>query len=192
MNVPQPLPLAALLVFASSVAPAAQADVRTFRTPSFEGYRLDYCKSSGSECGERVATAWCVTQGFEYASDWGLERDIGALQPTISVDNSRVCQGDRCDGFTAIWEQVEFNAATNEALNRIHFVMSDGARLECAFEYDYRLWTPAELREALLETGFRDGRVFRKNIVNQSQMAVEECAFASVPDWWNAYVVGYR
>jgi hypothetical protein len=73
-----------------------------FRSPSFEGYRLDYCKSSGSECGERVATEWCVTQGYEYASDWGLERGIGGLQPTISVDNSRVCQGDQCDGFTAI------------------------------------------------------------------------------------------
>jgi hypothetical protein len=43
-----------------------------------------------------------VTQGYEYASGWGLERGIGALQPTISVDNSRVCQGDQCDGFTAI------------------------------------------------------------------------------------------
>lgn len=89
-------------MFACSVAFAVQAEVRTFRTPSFEGYRLDYCKSSGSECGERVATEWCVTQGYEYASDWGLERDIGAFQPTISVDNRRVCQGDQCDGFIAI------------------------------------------------------------------------------------------
>ena len=102
MNFPQPLPLAALLVLACSVVPAAQAEVRTFRSPSFEGYRLDYCKSSGLGCGERVATEWCVTQGYEYASDWGLERGIGALQPTISVDNSRVCEGNQCDGFTAI------------------------------------------------------------------------------------------
>ncbi|MCH7728154.1 MAG: class I SAM-dependent methyltransferase, partial [Planctomycetes bacterium] len=68
------------------------------------------------------------------------------------------------DGFTAIWEQVKFNAVTNEALNRIHFEMADGSRLECAFEYDYRLWAPAELREALLETGFHNARVFRKDI----------------------------
>ena len=102
MNAPQPLPLAALLLLACCVVPTAQAEVRTFRNPALEGYRLGYCKSSGSECGERVATEWCVTQGFEYASDWGLDRDIGALQPTISVDNSRVCHGDQCDGFTAI------------------------------------------------------------------------------------------
>ena len=102
MNAPQPLPLAALLLLACSASPAAQAEVRTFRNPIFEGYRLDYCKTSGSECGERVATEWCVEQGYEYASDWGLERDIGALQPTISVDTRSICHGDQCDGFTAI------------------------------------------------------------------------------------------
>jgi len=102
MNVPQPLPLAALFLLAWGVVPSAQAEVRTFRNPVLEGYRLSYCKSSGSECGERVATEWCVTQGFEYASDWALERDIGAFQPTISVDNNRVCHGDQCDGFSAI------------------------------------------------------------------------------------------
>jgi len=74
-----------LFVFACSVAFAVQAEARTFRAPSFEGYRLHYCKSSGSECGERVATEWCVTQGYEYASDWGLERDIGAFAKAISV-----------------------------------------------------------------------------------------------------------
>ena len=96
-----------------------------------------------------------------------------------------------CDGFAATWEQVEFNAVTNEALNRIHFELSDGTRLECAFEYDYRLWTPAELREALLETGFHDARVFRKDVVDKS-VVLQEFTFASVPEWWNVYVVGYQ
>ena len=28
----------------------------------------------------------------------------------------------KCDGFTCIWEQAQFNAVTNEAFNSIHFV----------------------------------------------------------------------
>ena len=102
MNVPQTLPLAALILLACSVAPEAQAEFRTFRNPMLESYRLGYCKASGLNCGERVATEWCVNQGFEYASDWNLEQAIGALQPTMSVDQGNVCHGDQCDAFAAI------------------------------------------------------------------------------------------
>lgn len=80
----------------------AHAEVRTFRNPQHQGYRLDYCRSSGGACGERVATQWCRGRGYEYASDWAIDRDIGALSPTMSIDESRVCRGERCDGFTSI------------------------------------------------------------------------------------------
>jgi hypothetical protein len=92
---------AAIGVF-SAVGTVAEAETRSFRLPSFEGYRLDYCKASGRECGERVATAWCVAQGYEYSSDWAIERDLGSLQPTISIDSGEVCRGDQCDGFNRI------------------------------------------------------------------------------------------
>jgi len=97
-----------LMLFAASIivfsAPGskAQAETRSFQLPSFEGYRFDYCKASGRECGERVATAWCVGQGYEYSSDWAIERDLGSLQPTISIDSGEVCRGDQCDGFNKI------------------------------------------------------------------------------------------
>ena len=112
MNMPHALPTAALFLLVAAILPETQADVRTFRNPAFEGYRLDYCKASGSECGERVATEWCVDRGYDYASDWGLDRDIGLLQPTINLDDGKICQGAQCDGFTAITcgrEEREFN-----------------------------------------------------------------------------------
>ncbi len=102
MTVPQPFRLAAFALLAWTVVPDAQAEVRTFGNPAYEGYRLDFCKGSGRECGERVATEWCVAQGYEYASDWGIDRDIGALQPTIRLDDSNVCHDGQCDGFSAI------------------------------------------------------------------------------------------
>lgn len=68
----------------------------------YQGYRLDYCQEFGRVCGERVATQWCREQGFEYASDWAIDRDLGGAQPTMRLDDESVCQGHQCDAFTDI------------------------------------------------------------------------------------------
>lgn len=53
------------------------------------------------------------------------------------------------------WEQAAANPLTARVHNRIHFEMPDGTTHTSAFEYDWRLWTPAELKDALHEAGFR-------------------------------------
>jgi hypothetical protein len=83
-------------------AAPSYAEVRTFRGPQHQGYRLDYCQAFGQICGERVATQWCRGQGYEYASDWAVDRDIGDRLPTMAIDDDRVCRDKQCDGFTAI------------------------------------------------------------------------------------------
>ena len=67
--------------------PDGRAEVRTYRNPTYQGYRLAYCQGFGQVCGERVATQWCRDQGFEYASDWAIDRDIGDVQPTMRMDD---------------------------------------------------------------------------------------------------------
>ena len=98
-----------------------------------------------------------------------------------------------CDGFTCVWEQVSFDPHTHEAHNRIHFKRPNGTRLLDAFKYMMRLWTPVELRDALLESGF--ARV--SSVVNptggppsttcssicREQIGTEDC--------WDAFIVGY-
>ena len=84
------------------VVPEGQAEVRTYRNPMHQGYRLDYCQAFGQACGERVATQWCREQGYQYASDWAIDRDIGEGQPTARLDDDNVCQGHQCDGFADI------------------------------------------------------------------------------------------
>ena len=59
------------------------------------------------------------------------------------------------DGFTYIWDQAAYNPITNEVLNHIHFGFRKGGRMSKAFTYDWRLWTPMEIRECLEEVGFR-------------------------------------
>jgi len=83
-------------------AATSHAEVRTFRNPQHQGYRLDYCQAFGQVCGERVATQWCRAQGYEYASDWAIDRNIGEGQPTLPIDSDRACLGGQCDGFASV------------------------------------------------------------------------------------------
>jgi hypothetical protein len=64
MNFPCPLRLAVLILFAWTIVPDAHSESRMFHSPTHQGYRLDYRKGSGRECGERVATEWCVAWGL--------------------------------------------------------------------------------------------------------------------------------
>jgi SAM-dependent methyltransferase len=64
------------------------------------------------------------------------------------------------------WEQREAFPQTGRVLNAIHFRVGDqrslkGARsFPDAFTYDWRLWSIPELRDAMLEAGFKIVRIF--------------------------------
>lgn len=59
-----------------------------------------------------------------------------------------------CDGFTYIWDQSTFNPIDSHMTCLIHFEFPDGSRMDSAFRYDWRLWTPPEITELLSEAGF--------------------------------------
>jgi len=52
------------------------------------------------------------------------------------------------------WEQREADPLTSRVVNAMHFELEGGRRIEDAFVYEWRLWSPAELRDAALEAGF--------------------------------------
>jgi SAM-dependent methyltransferase len=86
----------------------------------------------------------CVKPGGLFVCD--LYGGPGALAP---------CRDERDFGsFSYEWEQVSYDVHTARVLNHIHFKFPNRSRLDRAFTYDWRLWTMAELREALLEVGF--------------------------------------
>ena len=64
------------------------------------------------------------------------------------------------DGFTYIWEQADFHPVTNHMQCYIHFKFPDGSKIKKAFSYEWRLWTAPEIRELLLEAGFRKATVY--------------------------------
>ena len=64
------------------------------------------------------------------------------------------------DNFTYVWDQHTYYPVTGEMKCRIHFKFPDGSRLKNAFRYEWRLWTLPEIRELLLEAGFRRSTVY--------------------------------
>lgn len=67
------------------------------------------------------------------------------------------------DGFDYLWEQRRFNPATGRIDCRIHFEFPDGTRRNNAFRYDWRLWTPPELTEAMRDAGFKEVALWADN-----------------------------
>lgn len=66
----------------------------------------------------------------------------------------------RVKGFTYQWEQTSYNPVTGDLLCHIHFAFPDKTRIFRAFSYRWRLWTVPEIRELLLEAGFKKVRFF--------------------------------
>ena len=66
----------------------------------------------------------------------------------------------KVDGFTYVWDQHSFDPISHRVRNYIHFELPGGTRLRRAFGYDWRLWTIPEIRELLLEAGFRSSEVY--------------------------------
>ena len=58
------------------------------------------------------------------------------------------------------WEQIEADPINARVRNAMHFVLPGGKRIDNAFTYDWRLWSLAELRDALREAGFRSTEVY--------------------------------
>lgn len=56
--------------------------------------------------------------------------------------------------FEYRWQQEYFRPISGEMGCRIHFSFPDGSRLRDAFTYSWRLWSPPEIREVLLDAGF--------------------------------------
>eukprot|EP00850_Spirogloea_muscicola_P002653 SM000010S04291 [mRNA] locus=s10:731897:733900:- [translate_table: standard] len=102
------------------------------------------------------------------------------------------------------WEQEAFDALTRMTRISIHFHLIKSKRvMRRAFTYQWRLWTLPEVKECLLEAGFKQVHFWMKDMPDlQGREAIEERLDADVTtryvevehfeqrDAWNAYVVG--
>ena len=97
-----------------------------------------------------------------------------------------------CDGFTYIWEQASFNPIDAQMQCYIHFEFPDGSRMDRAFSYYWRLWTPPEIREMLAEAGFATSHVYWEGTDEETGEGDGEFTSSETGDadpGWIAYII---
>jgi len=97
-----------------------------------------------------------------------------------------------CGDFTYIWEQASFNPINAQMQCYIHFEFPDGSRMDRAFSYYWRLWTPPEIREILAEAGFSHSHVYWEGTDEETGEGDGEFTCSEVGDadpGWIAYII---
>ncbi len=96
--------------------------------------------------------------------------------------------------FKYIWEQHRYNPITHDASFYIHFKFKDGSRLDRAFEYHWRFWTIAEVRELLAEAGFSESIVYweQEDDDGDANGEWEPAEDAGSDPSWICYIVAVR
>ena len=75
----------------------------------------------------------------------------------------------RADAVRYVWEQRAVDLATHRVENHIHVELADGTRLKSLFVYHWRLWSAAELIDAMTEAGFDQPAVWSDTENSQGQ-----------------------
>lgn len=88
------------------------------------------------------------------------------------------------------WEQHPYDPVTKLSDYSIHFKLPNGRVLADAFTYHWRLWEIREVREILLEAGFRDTAVLWPT--DETMNEYVEVEHGDDCEVWLAYVVGIR
>ena len=105
---------------------------------------------------------------FIFKSREGLREYFASVHRDLSDDGILICDAyggsdsytemeeERdLDGFTYVWDQHFYDPVTNDVVNHIHFRFPDDTEMTRAFTYEWRLWSIPEIREILLEAGFK-------------------------------------
>lgn len=75
---------------------------KTFNYPMIKGYRLDWCRQWGTDCGEGAAKSFCCSMGYSKAASWEMDPGIGGQSPTYVIETGQICNQGFCNGFKYI------------------------------------------------------------------------------------------
>jgi SAM-dependent methyltransferase len=91
--------------------------------------------------------------------------------------------------FGFIWEQADFNPINNRARCYIHFEFKNGKRWKRAFSYDFRLYSPAEVCDALGMAGFSNIEVYWDHSDDDDESDFRPESVAENCPGWLAYIL---
>jgi len=88
-------------------------------------------------------------------------------------------------GYWYLWDQKTFDPVTNEAKFAIHF-KRDGEKIrKNVFTYNWRMWTVPELKDTLMDAGFKSVEIYWEKDNGQFSRVVS----AKPEEAWIAYLV---
>jgi SAM-dependent methyltransferase len=96
--------------------------------------------------------------------------------------------------FSYYWDQTGFDPISGEALFHIHFKPKGQRKILNVFTYDWRMWTIPELREIMMDAGFKKTTVYWEGTTKSGEgdgefkpaLKGEEC------EAWIAYIAGEK
>lgn len=73
-----------------------------FNAPVIDGYRLDWCREPGADCGAPAADAYCQSLNFAGQSGFAIQPSV--TFKTFVIDTGFICNGAtiHCDAFNYI------------------------------------------------------------------------------------------
>ena len=146
---------------------------KIFYYPKIKGYRLDWCRIWGRDCGKGAADAFCRLKGYTEAKSWEIDPDIGLRSPTYVIDSGQICNQSFCDGFKYItctserkisdaYKRIFFNwnIYACSFTDTSHFTLSKPAYIhKLAIWYK---WSPGE--KTVSYVLYRNNRVFLRGV----------------------------
>lgn len=143
----------------------------------------------------RAARASLAPGGLLVLNAFGGAKAERPLTERTRKSASNGPDGEPVPGFTYVWEQKRFEPLTRNLLAHIHFELRDGTKLSKAFTYDWRMYTLPELRDAVLEAGFRDFEVWSEgwDAARRTHTGrLHRRAKLDNDDCWIAYCAAYK
>ena len=99
------------------------------------------------------------------------------------------------DGFSYVWEQERYNAVTGEMHCHIHFHFPRGKKIKKAFSYIWRLWGAKEIREVLMDAGFKNTTMYLQKFDEETDEPLDEFVatdYAEDYACWVGYIVAEK
>jgi hypothetical protein len=92
------------------------------------------------------------------------------------------------------WDQDSFDPVTNYAKFYIHFQIKGKKRIKNVFTYDWRIWSIPELRDLMMEAGFKRTHVYWEGTTRKGEGngVFKRTEKGEVCESWIAYVVGEK
>lgn len=138
-------------------------------------------------------------QGMLVMNAFGGAATLHAHTDTFTINPTPQLPGEEAIApFEYHWQQGEVDALSHRLDCRIHFSVADPdggqhREIQDAFHYDWRLWSPLELRELLEEVGFTEVQIWRHSYDPEAEgVFLGPIESLTGLDSWVVYLVALR